>query len=117
MVEVAVEAAVAEDNMNKYMMVSIIVALLIVGSFFIKTSITGNTTNNPNLEKITLNVAIPCGGHAYLIEKELKKLNGVESVTYLGNFKFEVYYDSTKILKADILNLDIFKNYPAKLLN
>lgn len=64
--------------------------------------------------KLTLSVAIPCPGHASLITGELNKL-GVSSKFRMPNY-FDVTYDSEKISVDDILALDIFKTYNAKIL-
>ena len=101
--------------MNKYLIISIIVAVLLVGGFFINTNIAGKATvNNADLEKITLKVSIPCEGHVYFIKSELGKIRGIGEVDYLGQFSFDIHYDSAKISKQDILNLDLFKEYLAK---
>ncbi len=69
------------------------------------------------LAKLTLQVDIPCPGHAPLISGELKKLPGVRSVTFrFANF-FDVEYDSSKTTQADILGLDVFKTYKATVVN
>ena len=69
--------------------------------------------DNSKVSSLTLNVDIPCSGHAPLIIGELKTLNGVIDVKYIAG-KFEVDYDSSKTSKQEILNLDIFKEYKAK---
>jgi len=72
--------------------------------------------NQNNLSSITLEVAISCSGHAPLITGELKKINGVESVNFSLPDKFEVKYDLTKTSKEEIISLEIFKTYKAKVL-
>jgi hypothetical protein len=69
-------------------------------------------SNLASLSTLTLNVAIPCSGHAPLIIGELKTLNGVQDVQYVNN-NFIVKYDSSKTTKQDILNLKIFQEYKA----
>ena len=64
---------------------------------------------------ITLNVAIPCSGHAPLIISELQKVPGIKDVKYNGDFV--VYYDSAVTDKNKITSIDIFKEYPAKILS
>ena len=63
---------------------------------------------------LSIKVSIPCEGHAPLITSELQKIPGVSAVKYTGSYQFDVYYDSGKISKQDILDADIFKEYPAK---
>jgi hypothetical protein len=69
-----------------------------------------NQTNS----KLSLEVDIPCSGHSYLIIMELKKNQGISEVIYrMPNF-FDVYYDSTKTTKEQILDLEIFKDFKIK---
>lgn len=113
-------AVVEEDKMNKYLIILVFILVLIMGSFFLKSNLTGDIINNiavENLQKITLKVAIPCGGHAYLIKDALNKLEGIEKVEYTPITTFVVYYDSTKISEQEILAIDVFKDYPAKKIN
>jgi len=64
---------------------------------------------------LKISVAIPCAGHASLITNELKTIDGVEVVQFsMPNF-FEIYYDSTKTSEKEILNLDVFEEYSAKI--
>ena len=65
-----------------------------------------------NLSSMTLEVAIPCSGHAPLIISELEKVLGVKDVKYNG--EFVISYDSAETSKQEILNLEIFKEYKAK---
>ncbi|MEK6886094.1 MAG: hypothetical protein AABX17_03955 [Nanoarchaeota archaeon] len=111
------EAAVAEDNMNKPWIIIIIVGIILVGGFFVNTNLTGNTIDTENLSTIKLQVAIPCGGHASLIRNELYKVNGIENIEYTPITMFLVYYNPDKLSEQDILDLDIFKEYPAKKIN
>lgn len=64
--------------------------------------------------KITLQVNIPCPGHAPLITGELNKLDGVLSAKFSFPNYFEVTYDPNKVSKAQILSIDIFKSFKAK---
>ena len=74
-----------------------------------------STDSNADYSSIILNVAIPCSGHAPLIISELEKLPGVKDVKYNGDFI--VYYDSSVTDKDKITSIDIFKEYPAKVLS
>lgn len=69
------------------------------------------------LSEISLQVDIPCSGHAPLITSELKKLSGIGSVSFAQPNVFAVRFDSSKTSKQDILALDVFKSYPAKVLS
>jgi copper ion binding protein len=68
-------------------------------------------------ETLKISVDIPCSGHAPLITDELKKLQGINSVKFDFPNIFTISYDSTRITKDDILSLDIFKSFPAKVLS
>ncbi|MDD5147914.1 MAG: hypothetical protein PHH08_00445 [Candidatus ainarchaeum sp.] len=63
---------------------------------------------------IALQVQIPCSGHAPLITGELKKISGVQGVTFNFPDSFDVAFDSGKTTKERILALEIFRTYPAK---
>lgn len=117
MAAVRVVAVVVVVKINKVLVISIVVAIIIITGFFILTgTLNANATpvNTDNLEKLTLRVSIPCPGHAYLIKQSLNGLNGVEKIEYSPITTFVVFYDSNKTSEQDILNLDIFKDYPAK---
>lgn len=78
-----------------------------------KDSIKGVSANQ---SAITLQVDIPCSGHAPLISSELKKLNGVEEIKFrLPNF-FDVYYNLQLTSEEKILNQSIFKTFKATLI-
>ena len=62
---------------------------------------------------LSQSVDIPCSGHATLISGELKKIDGVEGVTFSQPNVFKVSYDSAKTSKEKILALEVFKTYPA----
>lgn len=98
-----------------FSIVGILIILLaansVLASFTEKA--TTNTVNSPTDSKLTLNVNIPCSGHASLIIYEIKKLGGVNDVKFIGSGKFDVYYDPAKTSEQKILALDIFKEYPA----
>jgi hypothetical protein len=66
-----------------------------------------------NLFWLTLEVDIPCSGHMPLIIDELKKIDGVKTIDTEGFNLFKVGYDSSKTSQAEILSLDIFKEYKA----
>lgn len=66
---------------------------------------------------ITLQVDIPCPGHAPLIIGELKEINGVEGIRFKFPNLFDVGYESEKTSKEKILSLDVFKTYKATVIN
>lgn len=63
---------------------------------------------------ITLQVSIPCPGHAPLINDELKTLDGVTAIRYQYPNSFRVSYDPAKITVEDILSLEVFKEFSAR---
>jgi len=69
-----------------------------------------------DLSLLKISVAIPCSGHASLITSELKTIDGVNSTKFSLPNNFDVYYDSSKTSKNEILSLDVFEEYRAKVL-
>ncbi|MDI7275821.1 MAG: hypothetical protein QME94_07570, partial [Anaerolineae bacterium] len=63
---------------------------------------------------VALRVAIPCPGHAPLIVDELEALDGVLTATYVGGSDFAVSYDPAKVSVDDILSLEVFRAFRAK---
>jgi heme/copper-type cytochrome/quinol oxidase subunit 4 len=59
-------------------------------------------------------VSIPCSGHAPLIIDEVKKIEGVKSVTFEMPNIFEIKYNSSITSKDKILGAAIFNDFPAK---
>jgi hypothetical protein len=70
-----------------------------------------------NLSKLSINVQIPCPGHAPLIMDEIKKNSDVQNVIFKMPNDFEIDYDSEKTSPEKIIGLDIFKTYQATILN
>ncbi len=66
---------------------------------------------------LKISVDIPCSGHAPLIVDEVKKIDGVNNVKFEFPNVFYISYDTSKITKENILSLDVFKEYPAKVLD
>jgi len=65
------------------------------------------------VKAVTLAVQIPCSGHAGLITGELRKIAGVQKVTYKLPNVFEVKYDPGQTSVAQIVALDVFQTYKA----
>lgn len=65
------------------------------------------------ISSLTLQVAIPCPGHAPLISDELRKLSGILNVKFNFPNYFDVSYDPNRISKQEILSLEAFKTYRA----
>jgi copper chaperone CopZ len=72
---------------------------------------------NNSISTITLQVEIPCSGHAPLISGELKKIQGVQAVKFNFPNNFDVAFDSSKTTKEQMFALDVFKQYPAKVIS
>lgn len=66
------------------------------------------------LGAVTLEVDIPCPGHAPLIISELKNAPGVLGAKYQGQNRFEVSYDARRISLESILALTVFRSFSAK---
>lgn len=82
-----------------------------VATNFQPGSTLGESTNN-----LTLQVDIPCPGHAPLITGELKSLNGVKNVKFRFPNIFDVDYDPQKTFREQILALAVFNTYQASVL-
>ena len=83
----------------------------------VSASSAGDQTTVGTAEFITLEVDIPCSGHAPLISEELKSIDGVQEVKYSTPNTFAVKYDSGRTTKTEILKLAVFREYPAAVLN
>ncbi len=62
---------------------------------------------------LTLEVDIPCSGHAFLVIGDVSKIEGVYEVKYTYPDIFDVYYDSEEILEEEILSAEIFEEFSA----
>ena len=93
-------------NLMLFMVIFPLVANLSSGP-----SITGSFTGAQS--SITLQVNIPCPGHAPLITEELKKIDGIISVKFRFPNLFDIVYIPTRTSKQQILSLDVFNTYKA----
>ncbi len=66
--------------------------------------------------KITIQVDVPCSGHAPLVIDELKKINGVRDVKFRLPNIFDVSYDSQRTSEDEIISADVFRDFPAKII-
>lgn len=65
---------------------------------------------------LTLQVDLPCPGHAYLVTSDLNKLVGVKNVKFrMPNF-FDITFDPAFISAQKILNIDVLKIYQGKII-
>ena len=65
-------------------------------------------------EDVTLQVDIPCPGHAPLIISELKKVPGVQKATYRNPDLFDVQFDPGATSVETILGQEVFRSFPAQ---
>lgn len=72
-----------------------------------------NSGQTESSGELSLQVDIPCSGHASLIIDELKTIEGVASVKFSSPNLFSVSYDPQKTSSQKMLSLAIFKSYPA----
>lgn len=79
-------------------------------------SITGAVIASGQFDVMKISVDIPCPGHAPLITSELATVEGVEGTEFSFPNKFDVYYDSSQTSEQEILSLEVFDEYPAKLI-
>ncbi|MBU2497166.1 MAG: hypothetical protein KJ767_03860 [Nanoarchaeota archaeon] len=92
-----------------------LVLFMLIFPLLANVSLTGAAIyqGNPNdISDLTLQVKIPCPGHAPLISNELKTIQGVYNV----EFRFPNYFDfqySSSTNEQEILGLDVFDTYPA----
>jgi hypothetical protein len=82
----------------------------------LNASVLGSTSQNLKTESLTLEVQIPCTGHAPLITGELNKIQGVQKIEFRSPNLFDIVYDPQKTSKEKILSLDVFNTYKAKVL-
>ncbi len=74
---------------------------------------TGNTIATGEQE-LTLEVDIPCPGHASLITQELYTIDGVVDVKYRLPDLYDITYDPTVTSEEEIKDLDVFNEYPCQ---
>jgi len=101
-----------------HVFIGIALIILFVISLVFSNSISGNAVNEsgPWDTEITLEVNIPCPGHASLIVGYLKQA-GVSDVEFRMPDYFDIRYDSSKLSKEQILNINIFREYSAREVN
>jgi hypothetical protein len=68
-------------------------------------------------QTVTLQVQIPCPGHAPLIIDEVKKADGVLGVQYKSPNLFVVTYDGSRTDVNKILAQEVFTHFPGKQVN
>ncbi|MCX6709429.1 MAG: hypothetical protein NTV63_00530, partial [Candidatus Woesearchaeota archaeon] len=80
-------------------------------------SLAGSSPGFQNFDSTAkLSVDIPCSGHAPLISSELKKIDGVGDIKFSYPNIFEVKYDSERTNPQEITSIDVFREYPAKIM-
>jgi len=73
-----------------------------------------STVDPAAAEATTLQVAIPCPGHAPLIIDELKQVEGVLGVRYQNPNLFHVRYDPARVTVDGILAQQVFRSFKAQ---
>lgn len=84
--------------------------------FPVLANMNGKTENSEieNISKLSINVEIPCSGHAPLVIEEIKKSGGIQSVKYNLPDNFEIRYDAQKNSLEKIIALEIFKTFKVR---
>jgi len=72
-------------------------------------------TNGIGSSEISVEVDIPCAGHAPLVIDELKEYKGVEGIRFYSPDIFKIVYDSAQISSDKIMATEIFKTYKARI--
>jgi hypothetical protein len=65
------------------------------------------------LASVTLEVAIPCSGHAFLVISELDKVDGVMGTVFADPNLFQVDYDASQVTLDTILAQPVFQSFAA----
>lgn len=85
--------------------------LLFLVVFPALANMNANNSDNGNLISMSIEVKIPCSGHAPLIIDELKNNGEVDIVKFKLPNIFEIKYDSEKTSPEAITSLEIFETY------
>lgn len=72
------------------------------------------TNNLAALSLATIEVQLPCPGHAPLITEEIKTIPGVKTVNFKMPRTFEITYNPEETNLEEIKTLEIFKNFKIK---
>lgn len=65
------------------------------------------------LKELSMDVDIPCSGHATLIMDEVKKNLPIASIKFTLPNTFAIKYDPAKVTPGEITSLEIFKTFKA----
>jgi len=76
-----------------------------------------SSTANEFSKTLELEVIIPCSGHASLIINELNQEQGVQETKYTFPYKFMIKYDEDLTNPEQILEAEIFKEFPGTIKN
>ncbi len=60
---------------------------------------------------LTVEVDIPCPGHAYLVFTDLDDFSGVEDINFRFPNIFDISYNPELVSTGEILSVDVFQNY------
>ena len=109
-------------NLLLFMIIFPIIANVSAGAS-LATAVSGAFGGSGDLELseteslVSLQVNIPCPGHAPLITGELQKINGVENVRFRFPDLFDIAYDFQKTSMEQIISLDVFNTYKATIIS
>ena len=79
-------------------------------------NLTATNSQNVHLNNLTMEVDIPCSGHAPLITGELKKISGIKEVKFRFPNLFDIKFDPSETQEDKIISLDVFKTYKVKII-
>ncbi|MBL7206135.1 MAG: heavy-metal-associated domain-containing protein [Candidatus Aenigmarchaeota archaeon] len=85
----------------------------LLANISVAAPITGGIVAASDMSSIKFQVDIPCPGHAPLISQELKTIDGVLGIEFSFPNYFDVDYDSSRTSKEEMLELEVFDEYPA----
>jgi len=103
---------------NKIIIILVVLVTVLIGVMAFQTfSPKGNVVKyEAGDAEIKLQVNIPCAGHASLIKNYLLEIEGVKNVDFKLPYYFIVSYNSTKTSQEKIVGIDVFKQYPARII-
>lgn len=109
---------------RKYLLTLFLTTIIVNLLFFFiifpaLANLSANRVNNlPVTDQnfVTLQVDLPCPGHAYLVTEELNKLPGIRSVRFNLPNLFDISFDPKIISKDKILGLDVLKIYQGQII-
>jgi len=94
---------------------TIMINLLIIYVVFpAAANLQTKSINNAKGRTISINVQLPCSGHAPLVIDEVEKITGVEAIKFEQPQTFKITYDPKTTSPEKIAALEIFKTFKLK---